>query len=257
MSRLGHTATNPVVSVQSTFRILETLKDAGGGGVTEIARTLDLPKSTVHNHLSTLEQEGYVTHEDGEYHLSLRFLNLGSFARHRREIYEVARPEVAQLADDTGELANLLAEEHGEGVYLYRDTGSEAVNVDSYTGHRVHLHNTALGKAVLAYMPREYVEEIIDTHGMPATTEHTITDRATLFEELEKIRDQNMAFDHEERLTGLKCVAVPITDDNDRAVGAISVSGPRRRMQGARFEEDIPDLLLDAANVIELNLTYS
>jgi len=249
---------NKVKSTQKTFRILEKLKELNGATVTELTNELDLPKSSVHNYLNTLKDAEYVVQDDGnKYHVGLRFLDLGSFARQRRQIYRVAKPEVTKLADETGELANLLVEEHGRGVYLYRKTGEKAVKVDSYTGQRVFLHNTALGKAILANLPRDRVGMILDRHGLPATTDNTITDRGTLFEELETIQQEGIAFDNEERLRGLRCVAVPIVTKNDRVEGAISIAGPSSRITGERFTEKLPELIRNAVNVVELNTTYA
>jgi DNA-binding IclR family transcriptional regulator len=249
-------ARNPVKSAQTTLRIVEALRELGGAGVTELANHLDLPKSSVHNYLSTLEQEEYLRKDGHTYHVGLRFLELGSFARHQRPIYRVAKPEVSRLAEETGELANLLVEEHGRGVYVHRDTGDRAVKVDSYTGHRVYLHNTALGKAILAHLSAENVERILDRHGLPETTPRTITDRDELFDELETIRDAGVAFDREERLEGLMCVAAPIVSRDGGVEGAISISGPTSRMRGERIESELPDLLRSSVNVIELNITY-
>jgi|AntRauMinimDraft_3_1070383.scaffolds.fasta_scaffold00627_3 DNA-binding IclR family transcriptional regulator len=256
MDEIVTEAKNPVKGTKKTFRIVEALKELNGAGVTELANHLDLPVGSVHNYLSTLREDDYVVKERETYHVGLRFLNLGTFARHRRDIYEVAKPEVAELAETTGELANLMVEERGLGIYIYREAGQQAVKVDARTGHRVHLHNTALGKAILAFTPREITDEILDYRGMPKTTEKTITDRDELYDELEAIQEKGVAFDREERLEGAQCVAAPITDENDRAIGAISVSGPTSRMTDERFEEEIPDQIRDTVNVLNLNLTY-
>ena len=254
---MGTEANNPVKSVVTTFDILQTLRRLDGAGVTELADELDLPKSSVYNYLSTLEQEEYVVKDGSEYYVGLRFLDLGRYARQRNDLYETARPELEAIADDTGELVNLLVEEHGQGVYVCRVRGDRAVNVAASTGHRVSLHNTGLGKAILAHMSEERVDAVLDEHGMSAETEHTITDREELKSELAAIRERGVAFDREERIGGLCCVAVPILDLDDRPIGSISVAGPTSRMQGERFESEIPQALQSAANVIELNLTYS
>lgn len=256
MSNSPNRAKNPVKSAVTTFRIIEALKEREGARVTDLSQHLDLPKSSVHNYLSTLEQEEYVVKEDNAYYVGLRFLDLGAQARSNLPIYDIAKPEVQALAEETGELSNLLVEEHGKGVYIYHDTGEDAVRVDTTTGRRVHLHNTGLGKAILAHYPRERVEEILDQHGMPATTENTITDRETLFDELAEVRETGFAFDYEERLNGLRCVAAPILDKDDRVVSAVSVSGPTSRMSTERFTEEIPELIRNAVNVIELNVAY-
>lgn len=247
----------PIRATETSFRVLEALKRLDGATVTEVATELDLPKSTVHNHLATLQRNEYVVAEDGTYRVGLRLLELGERRRNGMTVYEVARPEVDDLAAETGEMANLAVEEHGLGVYLYRADGEDAVRTDAYAGMRSHLHCTALGKAMLAHTPRERVDEILDERGLPSRTDATITDRDALFEELDRVRERGVAFDREERLDGLQCVAVPITTEADRAVAAVSVSGPTSRMRGERFEEQIPERLADAANVIELNRTFS
>ncbi|MFC6767423.1 IclR family transcriptional regulator [Natrinema soli] len=254
---MGKRANNPVKSVVTTFDILQTLRRLDGAGVTELSNELELPKSSVYNYLSTLEQEEYVVKEDGTYYLGLRFLDFGRYVRQRDDLYETARPEMEAIADETGELVNLLVEEHGQGVYVCRVRGDQAVNVAASTGHRVALHNTGLGKAIFSHLPAERVDEILDEHGMSADTAHSITDRDELKAELETIRDRGVAFDREERIDGLCCVAVPILDRDDRPIGALSVAGPKSRMKGDRFETELPELLESAANVIELNLTYS
>lgn len=252
----NHKAKNPIKATETTFRILNALKEMGGAGVTELSNELDIPKSSIHNYLSTLGQEEYVVKEGQKYRVGLRLLELGSYARHQKPIYDVARPEIDKLAEQTGELVNLLVEEHGRGIYIYRSQGDDAVNVDAYTGHRVYLHNTALGKAILSEMPEERVNKIIERHGLPASTEHTVDNRGDLFDMLETIRERGIAFDQEERLQGLKCVAMPVTRSNGNVQGAISISGPTSRMKGDRFEEELPEMLGNAVNIVELNITH-
>lgn len=248
---------NTVKTAKTTFEILEELKRRNEATITELTDEFDLSKSSIHNYLSTLEREEYVVKKDNKYQIALRFLDYGGHARHREPLYEIAKDEITTLAEETGELANLLIEEHGRGIYLHRAKGDQAVQTDSYTGHRVYLHNTALGKAILAHLPRQRVNEIIDRHGLPATTENTITDRSALFEELERVRDREIAFDDEARLEGLRCAAIPIVNNKDHVEGAISLSGPTSRFQGEYFQSEIPARLRDAANVIELNITHA
>ncbi|MBV0926026.1 IclR family transcriptional regulator [Halomicroarcula limicola] len=248
---------NAVKTARTTFEILEELKERNEATVTELTDAFDLSKSSLHNYLTTLEADGYVVKNGNTYEVGLRLLDLGGHARHRQRLYDIAREEVTELAEETGELANLLVEQHGRGVYLHRAHGVDAVKTDSYIGQRVYLHNTGLGNAILAHLPRERIEEILDRHGMPATTENTITDREELFSHLERVREEGVAFDDEARVKGLRCVAVPIVNNNDTVEGAISVSGPTSRFQDERFREELPAKLKSVANVIELNITYT
>lgn len=246
-----------VKSAATTFEVIHALKTLDRPNVADIADHLDVPKSTAHDHLSTLiELEFVVKAEDG-YRLGARFLEYGGYAREQMKVYRVARPVVNRLAEETGEHANLMVEEHGLGIFLYKAKGDDAVNLDTHPGMRVPLQTTALGKTILAHTPREDVEAIVDEHGLPQVTEQTITDREVLFDELDAVREQGYATDDEERVEGMRCIAAPILDQHDDVIAAVSVSGPMSRMHDSRFEDDIPRRVLSAANVVEVNMTYS
>ncbi|WP_129113907.1 IclR family transcriptional regulator [Halegenticoccus tardaugens] len=248
---------HPVRSVNRALDIVEVVQELDGAGVSEIAARVDVGKSAVHNHLNTLVNREYLLKEGDQYHIGISFFGLGAYARNRMDIYASARSEADKLADNTDELVNLLVEKNGKGVYLYQASGENAVDLDTYEGKQVYLHCTALGKALLAFRPHGEVVDVLDTHGMPKMTESTITDREEFFEELERIREQKFALDCEERLTGLCCVAAPITDEQDRSIGAISISCPLHRVSDQRFREELPDEVLSTANVIELSHNYS
>jgi IclR family transcriptional regulator, acetate operon repressor len=244
-----------VNATETSLRIIEALQELDGAGVTELATHVGLPKSTVHNHLQTLWRNEYVVKNDGLYDVGLRFLQLGEHARDRRRVATIGPPEIDKLAEATSEMANLLVEEHGRGVFLYKAKGSDAVHMDTHAGKRVYLHTTGFGKAILAHLPEDRVDAIVDRHGLPARTPYTITDRDELDEQLDRVRERGYAFDREERLEGLHCVAAPVVTDAT-VVGAVSVSGPKSRMRGEWFDKELPTLVERAANVIEINLTY-
>lgn len=249
----------PIKTIQTMIRIIEALDERGAAGVSELATALGMPKSTVHDHLTSLNHNDYVIREDQQYCLSTRFLELGGHHRSRTQLFTIARPELDKLAADTDEHVNLMIEEDGLGVFTYIAKGADAVQVDSvhYTGMRVPLHTTSLGKAIMANMTDERLEEILDQHGLPEVTERTVTERETLFEELDRIRDQGYAIDDEERVEGMRCIGCPIVTKPNGVVGAISVSAPVNRMQGERFGTEIPRLVRQTANVIEVQLNYS
>lgn len=207
---MGHEAKYPVKATETTLEIIDLLQDLDEAGVTELADRLALAPSAVHKHLSTLQEHRYVVKDGSKYQLGLRFLELGGYTRRQMEIYNTVRPKLKSLAEETGEKTNFMVAEHGRGIYIYRSMGTEAIQVNTYTGEVVYLHKTALGKAILAHLSKERVEEIIDTHGLPSGTDQTITEREELFEALAEIRERNVAFDDEERINGLRCVAVPI-----------------------------------------------
>lgn len=244
-------------TTETSLKVILTLKEIDGGRVTEIASHLDMPPSTIHSHLATLEQNEFVVKEGDTYYLGLQFLNLGEYVRSRSESYVFAKEKVQQLAEETGGRAHYVVEEHGRGVYLYTSTGENAVKAFSSVGKRVHLHVAASGKSILAFLPEQRVEEIIDRWGLPEETDHTLTDREALYDELERIRERGYAFNREEHIKGINAVGAPVFGVNDQVIGAFSVSGPAHRMKGELLEEDITNAVLGTSNELELNITYS
>jgi len=248
----------PVKSLKTTIRILEAVESLDEPGVTDIADELDVAKSTVFDHLKTLESNEFVVKTDGNsYRIGLRFLDFGGRVRSELELYRIAEEEVAKLADETGELVNLVVEEHGLGVYIDYVRGADAINLDTYVGKREHLHNTAFGKAMLAYMPESRVDEILERHGLPPETGKTVTSRSELEDRLDRVKERGFAVDREERLDGLRCVAAPIMGEGSSVLGAVSLSGPTSRLQDDRLMNELADEVKRTANIIEINLTYS
>lgn len=246
-----------VKSLTTAFEIINEIETLDGAGVTEVAEEMGLAKSTVHDHLTTLESNGFLVKDNGIYRVGLRFLDHGGRARNRLEVYQTAKPEIEKLADQTGELVNLVVEENGLGVYIDYAKGEDAVNLDTYLGKHEPLHSTAFGKAILANVPPSRVDEIVERHGLPGETDRTITSREALDERLETVRENGYALDTEERLQGLNCVAAPIKTNDDGVAGAISVSGPAGRLHGSKLRNELADEVMRTANIIEINMTYS
>ncbi|WP_435320279.1 IclR family transcriptional regulator [Haloarchaeobius sp. TZWSO28] len=253
---MSNAKTKPLKSLRAAFEVIDYLKRSGGAGVTDVANELSLPKSTAHVYLTSLEEIGYAVNANGTYRVGLRFLDIGETARAQKKIYEVGCPEVDRLANETGELASMMIQEHGHGVYLYRNGGEQAMPAKSYVGKHVDLHCRASGKAILSELPRAEVEHIVEEKGLVRRTERTITDPDELLEELVEVSKRGYAVNDGELRKGLRCVAAPICRDGS-AVGAISVSGPEGRLQGERFEEEIPKLVKNAANIVEITASYS
>ncbi|WP_135303956.1 IclR family transcriptional regulator [Haloarcula amylovorans] len=251
---MTHNAKNPINADLTLLEILEALERLGGGRIQEVAAETDTTKSTVHNHLSTLRQQGYVVKDGDMYSLGLRFLQLGEAARSRGPLFAFGRSEVDSIAAETGELANLATLENGRGVYLYRTQGERDVRFSTDAGERHDLHCSATGKAMLAYSPESALDDVISTHGLTEHTENTITTRDDLEADLEAVRENQLALDLEEYEKGLRCIASPILDEEDRAIGAISLSGPAMKFTGEYFHEELAEAVKSAANVISLNI---
>lgn len=246
----------PIQSVGTMFDLLVELQEREAAGVTELADSLGVAKSTVHNHLATLQAYEYVVLEDGGYRLGVRFLDHGGHARATLPGHELIKQKIREVADQTGELVQYLVEEHGRGVFVFREAGSQAVRTKTRLGKRVYLHHVSAGKALLAHLPEERTNAIVNRHGLPSKTSQTITDRGELDEELQEIRTRGYVFDEEEHIEGLYSLGVPIMLDETEPIGAMSIAGPPHRIQDETKQAQFVQLLRGVANEIELNLTY-
>jgi DNA-binding IclR family transcriptional regulator len=246
-----------MTTVETSWDIIHALGKLQRAGVTELAERLDMPKGTIYTHLATLKEQKYVVKKDGKYQLGLHFLTRGEFVKKHNILFNAGRSEIEQLAQETDEYVHLVTEEHGDLIYLHEARGENAVAKDYFEKKFEkpgYLHSSAYGKAILAYLHKTRVEEIIEESGLPQRTEKTITSRNKLFDELESIREQGYAQNDEEEIFGTRAVGAPILDQNDTVLGAVSISMPTSRMQGNEFHKKVPDIVTSTANVIEVNI---
>jgi DNA-binding IclR family transcriptional regulator len=246
-----------IQSIDTSFAIVTALRERGGAGVTELAGATDLSKSSVHKHLRSLMKHDFVVKDGEEYRLGLRYLDLGAHVRAQVPGSTEVKHKLRELASETGESAQFAVEERGQAVVLYRDVSHGGVYSRGRVGRRFYMHQTAAGKAILSQCSDQWVREVVDRHGLPPATPHTVSDEAALLEELEAIRDRGVAFNREESTEGLRSVAVPVTEPGGDVLGAVAVAGPTHRITGDRFETEIPDLVRSVVNELELNLAYS
>ncbi|WP_435158255.1 IclR family transcriptional regulator [Haladaptatus sp. DFWS20] len=249
------TKEGPVKTAHTVFNVIEAILELEGARFTELVDHLGMAQSTLHDHLKTLESMGMLVRDGNEYRVGIRFLEYGEQTRQQRQLYEVGRPQVKELAEETGEHASLMIEENGDGVLLCIEKGDVAVNLGAYAGIRVPLTSNAPGKAILAHLNEERIDEIIVEHGLPQLTSKSITDRSELDNELMNIRERGYAIDSGELVEGVKAISAPIVSRGE-IQGAVTIGGPVKRMSGERFDKILPDLLLKASNIIELNISH-
>lgn len=238
----------------TSIRVIEELKENGPAGVSELASALDLAKGTVHKHLATLRTAGYVVKGDDSYRIGLVFLGIGSAVRARMQIYEEAYEPIRNLAEVTGETASVMIPENEYGVYLLRENTDDDLDTDLREGEQVPLHATAGGKAILAYTPPAEREAILDRRKSSAFTPETVTDRNELESELRMIQDKRLAHDRGEYEADTHCVAVPVTDADDTAIAAVTISGPADRMRLKSADADFSSIVGSTAASIQNRL---
>ncbi len=225
-------AVGPVQSVDRALALLEVLASAGMPlGVGEVADLTDLPQGTVHRLLQTLHLRGYVRRDAGrKYSLGTAAIRLADAAQ--RALARSSRPLLAELVSLSGETANLAVLEGDDVVYVAQVPSPHTLRMFAEVGRHVPPHSTAVGKVMLAAMPREQTLALLRRTGLTPRTEHTITDLATFAAELDRVAEQGWAADEEEQEYGVRCVAVPVGPGP--VVAALSLSGPADRFMGGR-----------------------
>lgn len=246
-----------VGAVETTFAIIDALETKEPCGVTALADSIELPKSTVHKHLRTLVGQGYVHQTDGKYRLGFKFLKHGGVVRDRCRIYRSGRPKVEALAEEIGEMVILSLQEGRHGVFLFQSNDRYNLRESLPMGARFHLHRNAAGKAMLAEHDAEYVGEYIDSMGLPRATDMTITNSDELVQEVAAIRERGYALNRGERDRCVQAVSAAIQDDTTGDIGAISISIPNDSPAAKHLDGEYAEAVRQTASELSLQLRHT
>lgn len=249
--------TRTLQTTATSIAILERIEEAEGARVSELATWMDAPKSTIHGHLATLESKEFVIKRGDIYYLGPELLRLGNQVRTRKEGYVLAREFTERLFEQVGLRTTFAVEMGGKAVFIHSVSGNKMGWAHERMGNRLYLHNTAVGKSILAELPRTRVEQILDKWGMTAETEHTITDRDELFAELAEIREQGYAVNHEENIKDLHAIGVAATEQSGDVIGAFSITGPRHSFTGPNRERQLAETVMETVKEYELELSLA
>lgn len=210
-------------------------------GLSDIARKIGYPKTTVHRILHTLVRRGFLRKEaqTGRYQLTLKLFEIGSAAVNQLGIKDIAKPHLEALRNLSGETAHLAVMDDDGVFYIDKIESYSSIRMYSYIGRRAPLHCTAVGKALLAYQPSEKIERFL-SQGLKAYTRYTTLDKEELMGILSKVRRQGYALDEEELEIGLFCIAAPVKNHLGNVIAAVSISGPGTRLTKSRIRELIP-----------------
>jgi DNA-binding IclR family transcriptional regulator len=248
---------NQVRSVRRAVRILEAFREGRSLTVTELARALKLPKSSVYELVSTLAAEGLVKKEDSSrrYRLGLRLVELARAANQDLEVRQVARPLLEKLRDEFNETVQLTVLDGEEILYVDGCESSRPLRTFFQPGDRAPLYCTALGKAILANLPPGEKERRLRRRTFKAFTRGTLTDPAALRRELDRTSARGYSVDDMEHEEDVRCVGAPIRDREGRVFASISVSGPAHRLKAGR-DPEIARRVMAVAEEISRQLGY-
>jgi len=248
--------TNIVSKIDRTFDLIELLARRGALGMRPIARELDVPIGSLHRLLNDLAEQAVLERTaEGEWQLSYRLLQIVGIQLERTSLPRLARPYLEQLAAETRETVFLAVPSRGEIVYLDKVQTDLQLQLNVELGTRRPMHATGLGKAILAFLPEVEQAQLLATAPFPAYTEKTITNGDALSAELVLVRERGYALDQEEMIPGLHCIAVPVLNYTNHAVGAVSVAGVATTADSERFDALI-ERLLGVGRELSLRLGY-
>lgn len=216
------------------MKLLETLSAEEEVGVTELAAAVDGNKSTVYRFLNTLAGLGYVRQNkiNEKYSLTLKLFQVGVQALNRLDIHKAALPVMEELAEFSQETIHLASMENNQVFYLDKIESQLALRVamGSAQGRFAPAVCTGVGKVILANLPEEKKQEMLEAADWTPRTEHSIRTVDELEERLSEIREKGWGYDMEENEPGVRCIAAPIFDNRGEVCAAISISGPSIRM---------------------------
>ena len=243
-------------TVEKALQLVEALSNSPAPiGISQLGRDLKLNKSTVYRLVDTLCRHNYVRQDpqSGRYSLTTKLWEMGVGVVQRLELRDIARPTLEAIARETGEATLLGIIQDHEVLVLDKVDSRQPLQIFSRLGGRVALHCTSIGRALLAFQSNSFINEILAQ--LPRRTERTITSRAALNLELERIRKLEVAECIDEWAVGVTGVAAPIRDMSGAVVGSLCITGPTSRLT-ADYLPKLRRLVVDGAHEISRVMGY-
>jgi DNA-binding IclR family transcriptional regulator len=231
-----------VPAVSRALDILELFLDGDGTlSAPEITRRLRLPRTTVHELVTTLAARSYlvpVPEQPGRYRLGVRTYQLGSRYAEQLDLAAEGQQVARTVAETCGETVHVAVLENADVIYIAKVDSTHAVRMVSAAGRRLPAHCTAVGKMLLASLPPDELKERLPESGdLPAMTANSITSVEALRETLAEVRERGLASEQRESNPDVSCVAAPVMDRAGRVVAALSISVPMIRWSPERQRE--------------------
>jgi IclR family KDG regulon transcriptional repressor len=228
-----------IQSLDRGIKILLMMAERPRIGVTEVAKELQVNKSTAFRLLETLQNNQLVEQDEGsgKYRLGIGVLRISEKLLNSFDIIATARPFLTKLVESTRESAHLCVFSNGKAYVVDQVASTEAMKVTAKIGKSEPLNCSAVGKCLMAFRLEREWPKLLDRMEWTPYTPATITAREQLVEELRKIRTTGYAIDEEELTAGVRCVAAPIYNSRGEVVYCLGISGPATRIRAEKVEE--------------------
>ena len=237
-----------VQSLVRAFGLLDELAKTDGLSLSDIARRIDLPKSTVHRLLTTMEALRYVEFDRASHRwaIGVQAFTVGAAFAQTRDLGKLGRSIMRSLVSEVHHSVNISVPEGTGMCFVGQVTPNETRQNLVRPGACLPLHTTAAGKVLMAHWPRDELDRFLDGRNLSRRTGKSIVDRAHIYEELASVRQRGYAFDDEEHADGLRCVAAVVLDRYGMPKASLSISDAAPRLDRVRMDELGPTLMLAA-----------
>jgi IclR family transcriptional regulator, acetate operon repressor len=246
----------PIESVDNALRLLLMFRDRGEIRLSEAREALGVAQSTAHRLMAMLAYHDFVRQDPGSraYRAGPALIDVGLSVVRSMDIRAIARPFLEDLMQQVGETVHLATLEGAGARFLDAVESEHAVRVVGRTGRVLPAHATSVGKAMLAALPDAEIDRIYPDELLPAQTTRTITSKAELRAELERVRKRGYASNSEESEAGVSSIGVAVLNSSGRPVAAVSVAAPVSRMS-ATLARQVAVPLADTARHISAGLS--
>jgi IclR family transcriptional regulator, pca regulon regulatory protein len=225
--------------------------------LSDIARSAGIPAATARRCLLTLEELGYVTRNGRSFLLRPKVLELGAAYLESMNIEHITRTHLEELARTTSDSAALCVLDGVEIVYVARASVRTLVRLEAHVGSRFPAHATSTGRVLLAGVSAERLQRYFQTASLEALTERTVTDPARLAQLIESSRRSGYSVVEDELAYGVIALAVPVFDQQGRAVAALNTSSHSRRISKAKLVRERLKMLQQVSQQISADLATS
>lgn len=251
---LATPAGGTVLALERGLVVLGALAKLHSATLSDLAQQVNMPASTTHRLLGTLQKHGFADFETErqEWTVGVGAFRIGSAYLLRSNLVEASLKVMRPLMQDTGETANLGISEGGNIVFVSQVETTNPIRAMFRQGTGSPMHASGIGKAMLASRPRAEVEKQLASFGQPAFTPHTLTSPEALWDDLKTIATRGWALDNEERYMGMKCVAAAVYNAHGKAIAGISVSGPSSRFTDEVVKRTGPTLVAAADTLMDM-----
>ncbi len=243
-----------VLALERGLMVLEALAKLHSATLSDLAQHVNMPASTTHRLLGTLQKHGFADFETErqEWTVGVGAFRIGSAYLLRSNLVEASLKVMRPLMLKTGETANLGIAEGGNIVFVSQVETTNPIRAMFRQGTGSPMHASGIGKAMLASLPREEVEKQLAKFGQPSFTPHTLTTPEALYADLNSIAARGWALDNEERYLGMKCVAAAVYNAHGKVIAGLSVSGPSSRFTDEMIAQTGPTLVSAANTLMEM-----